>query len=349
MKIVNIMSSKALGGSEQAFLNYNNALSLGKHEVFAIFNKNGKIKDKLDKLKNVKYLPLIFFKPYILLFPYFYFKIKKIKPDVIIIQTRKILSLFGRIGKILNIPVIFVSHANKTKLLNKADYIFSLAQYQKDFFVKNGFEEDKIFVISNLINERVKFKEFEDFSNTPIFGVMGRFEASKGLDILIEACKILKDKGKKFKVKIGGFAQKQYLDEYYKIIQLIEEYKLKDDIELLGWIDNKKEFYDAIDVFVLPSINESFGIVLLEAMMYSKPIISSLAEGPSEIFEDSKNSFTFPIKDYKKLAELMMKVLDNRELVKKSVKENYDLVNKKYILEEVSKDINDALLICCER
>ncbi len=343
MKIVNILSSKTFGGVEQAFLNYNSLLSSSNHEIFAIFNKNGKIRDRLENFKNIKYLPSIFFKPHFLLFPYFYFKIRKIKPDFIIVQSRKVLSLFAKIGKVLNIPVIVVAHGDKIKFLNKADYIFAITQSQKDNFIKNGFKNDKIFIIPNFINEKVEFKEFENFLNPIVFGTMSRFEASKGLNILIEACKILKDKKINFKVRIAGSPEKQYTQEYKKILNLIEKYNLKDNIHFIGWIQDKKDFYNNIDIFVLSSIHESFGIVLLEAMMYSKPIISSLADGPKEIFKHDKNSLTFEVGDYKKLSELMIKILNDKNLAKKSAKDNYDLVNEKYTLEYIRSKVNNIL------
>lgn len=342
MKILNIMSSKILGGVEQAFLNYNKLLSLISFEVFAIYNKNGKIKQKLEKIDNVNYLPSIFFKPYFLLFPYYYFKIKKIKPDFILVQTKKVLPLFAKIGKMLNIPVILVAHNDKIKLIDKANYIFSITQYQKDIFVKNGFDESKIFVIPNIIDKVVAFQEFKDFFNPPIFGTMCRFDPMKGIPVLIEACRILKEKNINFKLKIGGSPQKQYLNEYKKILNLIKKYNLENNIELTGWVDNIENFYKSIDIFILPSVYEPFGIVLLEAMIHSKPIISSLAEGPSEIFKNTKNDFVFPVGDYQKLAELMIKMINNKELAKKLVEENYKMVNEKYSLIAISRSLKEV-------
>lgn len=342
MKILNIMSSKILGGVEQAFLNYNKLLSLIGFEVFAIYNKNGKIKQKLEKIDNVNYLPSIFFKPYFLLFPYYYFKIKKIKPDFILVQTKKVLPLFAKIGKMLNIPVILIAHNDKIKLIDKADYIFSITQYQKNIFVKNSFDESKIFVIPNVIDKIIDFQEFKDFSNPPVFGTMCRFDPMKGIPVLIEACRILKEKNINFKLKIGGSPQKQYLNEYNKILNLIKKYNLENNIELTGWVDNIENFYKSIDIFILPSIYEPFGIVLLEAMIHSKPIISSLAEGPSEIFKNTKNDFVFSVGNYEKLAELMIKMINNKELAKKIVEDNYKMVNEKYSLIAISRSLKEV-------
>ena len=58
---------------------------------------------------------------------------------------------------------------------------------------------------------------------------------------------------------------------------------------------DKKEFYDEIDIFLLPSIRETFGLVILEAMQYGKPIISSDCNGPHEIITSNKDGILVPI------------------------------------------------------
>lgn len=339
MKIINIMASKTSGGIEQAFLDYNEALVLKDHKVFAVYNKNGKIKN-IVKVDNV---PSLFFKPSFLLIPYFYLKLKKFNADIIILHSKKYLSLFSVVKNLLKIPLVLVCHNEKTKNLNKANYLFSITQYQKDIFVKKGFDEKKIFVIPNMISDIPPFVEFKNFSTPPIFGTLGRFDPMKGFIMLIEAAKIAKDKGLVYKLKIGGTAQKQYINEYEKMVDLIDKYSLNDYIELLGWIDDKTKFFQSIDVFILPSIYEPFGIVLLEAMKYSKPIISSLAEGPREIFGGTEAALTFEINDSETLAKNMIELVKNDEIAKKLAKNGYELVRKKYAIEEVANLLNDYI------
>ena len=349
MRIVNVMSSKVLGGVEQAFLDYNEALSFENNQVFAFYNRRGKIKNKIKELKNVKYFPSTFFKPMFLLFPFYWLRIKSIKPDIILVHSKKVLPMFSAIGKLEKIPVVAVCHNEKTKVIDKADFIFSITQYQKDVFINNGFNKDKIFVIPNMITKKRDYEEFKDFSNPPIFGIIGRFDPMKGFSTFVEACSILKEKGIPFKAKIAGSPQFQYLDEYKRIKYLVKYYRLENDVEFLGWIDNKDEFYKYIDVFVLPSNYEPFGIVLLEAMMYSKPIISSLAEGPKEIFKDTKTAITFEPNSKDELANAMIKISKDVNLAKELSKKGYDLVNSKYTMEKVAKTLEDSLLEIIEK
>ena len=343
MKIVNIMSSRILGGVEQAFIDYNEALSTKGYDVYAMYDKRGKIKGRLKNLNNVKYLPVLFIKPYILLLPVFLSKILLIKPDIIIVQSRKVISLFSLIGKILHIPVVLVCHNPKTTLIKKANYLFSITAYQKNLFVKNGFAENKVFVVPNFLSYKLPYKEFKDFSKPPVFGVLGRFDPMKGFTTFVQACAKLNSNGIDFQAKIGGTPQNKYIDEYKKVKYLIDYYRLNKNVELLGWVDNKNEFFDSIDVFVVPSREEPFGIVLLEGMMHSKPIISSNAVGPNEILSGKDVALIFEAGDASALAKKMQEMLSDMNTAKKLSKNAYNLVNLQYTIENVANSIDDAI------
>lgn len=181
MKCVNVMISKVLGGVEQAFLDYNMAMALTGNEVYAIFNKkNTSISEKIKTTKDVHCISSYFLKPYFFMFFNYLIKLKKIKPDIVIVHSKKVLPLFALIGKIMKVPVVVVCHNEKTKIIKCADYIFSITQYQKNIFTKAGFDKRKIFVIPNMTQCRKDYKEFMDFSEPPIFGIAGRFEPAKG-------------------------------------------------------------------------------------------------------------------------------------------------------------------------
>ena len=343
MKIINVMSSKILGGVEQAFIDYNEALGAKGYNVYAIYDKRGKIRGKLKNLNNVTYIPSLFIKPYIFSLPIFLFKIISIKPDVIIVQSRKVISLFSFIGKILHIPVVLVCHNPKTTLINKADYLFSITSYQKDLFIKSGFSEDKIFVISNFLSYKLPYKKFESFSKPPVFGILGRFDPAKGFTTFIQACAKLNNNNIDFVAKIGGTPQNKYIDEYKKIKYLIDYYRLTDKVELLGWVDNKNEFFNSIDIFVVPSREEPFGIVLLEGMMHSKPIISSNAIGPNEILSGKDAALIFEAGDASALAEKMQEMIENIDNAKKLSKNAYKLVNSQYTIENITDILDKSI------
>jgi glycosyltransferase involved in cell wall biosynthesis len=120
---------------------------------------------------------------------------------------------------------------------------------------------------------------------------------------------------------------------------LCREHNLEDKVEFLGWVKDKESFYFNIDIFCLPSLHEPFGIVLLEAFKYCKPIVSSAAEGPKEIISDGVNGLLTPIGDYVALAKQIEMLNDDWEIAKKIAKGGYQSLKEKYSIDIVGKSI----------
>ncbi len=344
MRIVNVMVSKILGGLEQAFIDYNSALLSCKHEVLAVVDNKSKVLSSLEECSGLQRLKVSFNRYNIFLIPYLYFKLKSFSPDLIITHSKKTIPILKIVAGLLKIKIIGVSHNPKFKLVNKCDGIFSITQYQKDIFIQKGFPAEKIFVIPNMIVEQRPYRPLPSFQNPPVIGVIGRFDPMKDFSCFIGALSILKEKNIPFKAIIAGGAQKNYPQEYENILAKIKMLGLEEDIELPGWIKNKDDFYGRLDIFVLPSKYEPFGIVLLEAMLRSLPVVSSLAEGPSEIYKNApKAAFTFPISDEKALAACLEKALANWSNTAEVAKNGYELCRNNYSLAAISKVLDKAV------
>ena len=344
MKIINVMINRGKGGIEQAFLDYNQALTLHKHQVYAVISNKAKIKQHLknQKVEQIIEIPFLHYN-YFLVFS-LYKQLKRISPDIIIVHNKKAIPIFKLVARLLGAKIIGVSHNPKYKQINKCDGIFTITQYQKDIFTNKGFSSEKIFVIPNLISTNIPYKAIQQFHTPPVIGTMGRFDPMKGFPDFIIALSLLKKENIPFRAIIGGEIQKSYKDEYEKIVKLVNSLKLEKDILFSGWVDNKEKFYEDIDIFVLPSRFEPVGIVLLEAMMYSKPIIASLAEGPAEIFSNTKNTaLLFPINSPSVMAEKIKEALQNFQLSQEMAQNGYNLCQEKYTINKVAEELNNAL------
>ena len=119
---------------------------------------------------------------------------------------------------------------------------------------------------------------------------------------------------------------------------------MQQDVSLIGWVKDKTEFFDNIDIFVLPSRFEPFGIVLLEAMLYGKPVVSSLAEGPAEIFaEHADAAYLFEVGNIENMAVQMKEAVTNPSQAAQKAYNGYQLCNQKYSLEVVADKLHHAL------
>lgn len=340
-KIVNVMCSKVLGGVEQEFLDYTKAFILTGNEVLSVTDCKAKINCMLLENKKHKNINVNFGVNGLLAFYRIYKECKKFNADVIITHSKKTIFILKIIANLLKIKLVAVAHNDKFKHIYRADAIFSITQYQKDIFVKKGYPEDRIYVIPNMIECIPEYKE-KNVSEEIVFGSMGRFDPIKGFDTFLRALKELKDKGYKFKAKLGGGSTDE--NEEYRLRQLVEKCNLTENVEFLGWVSNKKEFYNNIDVFVLPSYYESFGIVLLEAMSYSLPIISSTTEGPKEIFANDNNaSLMFNNNDFCDLAKQMIYVIENKDKLKILAQNGYNLCKDNYLINVVARNLDQAI------
>ena len=111
-----------------------------------------------------------------------------------------------------------------------------------------------------------------------------------------------------------------------------------------GWSwRTEKKFFAEIDIFCLPSIHEPFGIVLLEAMEYSKPIVSTKCEGPSEILDHNVDALLATVNSAEDLADKLTEFVDNPEKAKNCAKSAYSKLCSKYDIKIVSKKLGDII------
>lgn len=340
------MISRVMGGIEQAFLDYTESLKLHNHEVCAVVDKRCKVLSQLQNLAPQEIVLISFLHYNLFLLPYLYFRLKKFAPDIIIVHNKKAINIFKAVARLLNAKIVAVSHNPKFRHIDKCDGIFTITDYQRDIFIQKGYPAHRIFTVPNLISEKRDFT-LPQFRQPPIIGTMGRFDPMKGFPDFIEALSLLKKQGITFEAVIGGAQQDAYRNEYEKIRSLIKENELENDVKLLGWVQDKAEFFKNIDIFVLPSRFEPFGIVLLEAMLHGKPVVSSLAEGPAEIFaHNSDAAYLFDVGDIAAMADRLKTALQNPTAAAQTAQRGYELCCRNYSLEVVADKLNRAV-ICC--
>ncbi len=160
-------------------------------------------------------------------------------------------------------------------------------------------------------NDSLK-KEAEEIRKkfgSPLILSVGRLIYYKGFEYLIKASKDLEAK-----ILIIGEGK---LKE--KLLIMIKNYGLESKVFIIPSVKDLRPYYLACDVFVLPSIykSETFGIVLLEAMAFGKPVISTeLGTGTSWININGKTGFVVKPRNPQELNEAIKKLLEDEKLRK---------------------------------
>ena len=338
MKLVNILLSNKKGGVEDAFITHCKILQniSQKHqgEILAIVKYGAPYAINLKKTG----IKVIEIKNY---FGYYDFllqkKIQKItktfKADLICAHVGKGISIAKKIGKNLNIPSIAVNHSNNVKRSIGCNIILAVNKEISKKIVDLGQNPKTVWTIPNVIefNEKdireIPYQKF-DINSKITIGAMGRMSPEKEFDILISAIKICRENGLKTTLNIAGNGK-----EKQNLTSLAKKLNINNEIKLFGWVDDKRKFFDNVNIFCSSSKEESFGIVILEAMKFNKPIIATKNNGSKSIIQHKKNGILInrePEEEIsQKIANSILLLAKNQELSKSiALNGQNDLINK---------------------
>ncbi|MCP4150711.1 MAG: glycosyltransferase [bacterium] len=175
---------------------------------------------------------------------------------------------------------------------------------------------------------------------------VGAVKETKGITVLIEACRILKERGLEFELKVVGQFES---DEYRETVTAkVKEYELESRIAFDGVLTGGKKFqrFANADIFCYPTYfeSETFGIVLLEAMQFALPVVATRWRGVQSVVSDGETGYLTPIKDSTAFADKLQTLLENPDLRNKMKKKSKETFKKKYTIKEFHKNMEKVFL-----
>ena len=355
MNILHTVFSFNNGGIENLLVDIINNWDESNKIILCVINDdyNEELLRKVVKRKNIKVILLNRKKgTRSMVFLYKYIKIIY-KERITIIHCHSIQSLrVGLISKMLKptLKIYYTVHDTKIyKKLSKINIILQNIFVEKVIAISKAVRNDiesrnsknDIEVIYNAIDLK-KFKkkrENKNYGRINIGCIARIIPEKKGQDILLKAIRIVKDKYPNVMCLFAGEPPK---GKEYILGQLENqaiELGVAENVRFEGNINDIPNFLNKLDIFVLPSRYEGFGIVLLEAMASNIPVIASNLEGPQEIIKENKYGELFEVENYKELAELIINKIENNDIDK--INNSYDYVKEKFSIEIVNKKLKE--------
>ena len=140
---------------------------------------------------------------------------------------------------------------------------------------------------------------------------VGRLTPAKGQRVLIEACQLMRDKGRNFRLVMVG-AGPDEMD----LKSLVAELGLQQKVEFTGPLNQDQviQRYAKADVFALPSFSEGIPVVLMEAMASGVPCVTTRITGIPELIRDGVDGLLVTPSDAIELADALMALMDDPEL-----------------------------------
>lgn len=171
-----------------------------------------------------------------------------------------------------------------------------------------------------------------------VLGNAGRLTEQKGQKYLIDVAKKLKSENIKFKLFIAGEGElKNELQE------LIKKNNLQNEIELLGFVDKIEKFMSSIDIFLLSSIWEGFGYVIVEAMAAKKPVVAFNMSSNPEIIEDNKTGYLINYQNINAFTEKVKTLISNKDLREELGANGNKRLHDLFILEDRIKEFEEFI------
>lgn len=303
------------------------------------------LKDSIKKLKLISIVKYLFKNAKLLMLKYSenIKIIKSINSDYIITTRDFHNKLVGKYAKdkIIKIATEHNHHNNNSRYIKKIvtslkniDYFVVVSEDLKEFY-KNKIGDTKCLYIPNVIDNIYDKPKYN--TNYNLVSV-GRFSKEKAFEDLIEVIGIVKKDIPNIHLNLVGDGKLKN-----DITNKIESLDLKENIKLCGYLSQseiKKVMLDS-SLYVMTSLTESFGLVLIEANSYGIPCIAfDSASGAKQIIENKE--LLISNRDKEKMAKLIVKLLKDKDKLQAYGKEAYNNCQK-YLLVNVKKKWLDLL------
>ena len=192
----------------------------------------------------------------------------------------------------------------KNSIYKYSDGIVTNSKESFDYFKKNKFKNKLIYIYNPIKNHKKSYKIFD--KNKKFILSIGRLEKQKNFVGLLKAFKITINKFNNLKLIIVGSGT-----EKARIKNYIKQNNLNKNVLLVGYKKSEKYFKKS-GLFILNSLFEGLPNVIIEALKYKIPIISTnCLSGPKEILSNGKYGYLVPVDNHYKLAKKIIWVIEN--------------------------------------
>jgi glycosyltransferase involved in cell wall biosynthesis len=233
-------------------------------------------------------------------------------------------------AKILGCPLVYHVHSpvgrdskrtwanrlntwSETRNLQQAARLICVSNSLRDYMRGLGHPEEKLRVVHNGVTVSPLEAQVADRSVFWTLGMVALFRPRKGLEVLLEALKILAERNLPVRLKcVGGFESDSYELEVFNLAEKLNVGYL---IDWIGFERNVRDRLKEMQIMVLPSqFGEGLPMVVLEAMAVGLPVIASKVEGIPEAIRDGQDGLLFTPNNPQELASQIQQLVKNRVL-----------------------------------
>ena len=202
--------------------------------------------------------------------------------------------------------LIFLIKPLAKLLIIRAIGFLAVSNFAVKYFESLGVNNDKIYRFGYFRNSKTSFK-YELINETTQFVFVGQLIERKGVMDLLEAIKIISKSNHLFHLTIIGTGELELLLKGFII-----KNQLQNIVTLAGVINSENiiNYIEKVDLLILPSVFDGWGMVINEALQCQVPVIASDQCGANELIKHNKSGFIFQHNSVESLTENLEKFLN---------------------------------------
>lgn len=223
-------------------------------------------------------------------------------------------------------------------IFSKANSHIVLANEFKSKLIEWGISKPIYLETTKVDDDLLKYFSIKNKKYTEInILFLTRIEKYKGIYETIETYSILKKRNENVNLIIAGDGS-----ELKNVKQYVKINNLK-DVSFLGFVKNKEktQSFSISDIYIFPSYSEGMPASVIEAMAFGLPIITRPVGGLKDFFENGKMGYITESKDPKVFAELIEKLITDKEKMKKIGKYNHEYAKNRFLASKVAKRLEN--------
>ena len=353
-KIVHLNHVSYLGGAEIALLNLLNRCDRKRYEPVVLAPEGALTQAleglgiRCEEIPPLPGLNRYTLSRFLVRLPGLWGKIKREQPDLLYANTNFASLYSGILGQVLGIPTL--GHIRDIEplgrmgrsLIRRNSALIAISQAVARYLTQEQVPSEQIHCVYDgvdlqqyqarkvdapqhesrfstappapLLRGEGRNKEFLTDSSLRI-GIVGQIGSRKGHLFLLEALRELVRSFPELMLWIVGVEPEHSTEAYTeKLLQTVEEWKLQNHVKFWDFRSDIPELLIQLDVLVLPSLQEPFGKIVIEAMAMGTAVVASNVGGVPEIIQDGESGLLVPPGDAAALRGTLTKLLSNKDL-----------------------------------
>lgn len=236
--------------------------------------------------------------------------------------------------------IIFGNHVFLKFLNEYTDQIVFISKSLANKYLSEIGDKSKVHVIYDDVSNRYIVEKSSHEGNINIL-VAGLIQAGKGQMEIVKAFELASKKAPTLKLFIAGEIGSAY---YKDVKQYVDEHKLTEKVEFLGFVTNMNELRSQMDIGIVASRSEAFGRVTIEGMLAHMAMIGADAAGTSELIEDGKTGLLYKPGDINALAEQILLLSTDRDKINRIQNDGFEYAKTTYTNHKCAKEIELLLM-----